>query len=385
MSLNTMDWDMEVEDEVETTTAINDQENTIDEESMSNTKHSFAIAPTKVHIRGVDVLTTSDVKAYVKEHFGEVDRVEWIDDTSANLLFSSAEIALDALNSLSVATIDHTIDPSPAQIYHAKPFTSKLENNLMVRCAFTTDKKESGAAARSRFYLLNPEHDPEERLQRRENHERDNQRNRKFQHNNYRERSRLQRDDDDEIEKFSNDFYDDLEDDRDLSRHHRQRTYSRSPNRSSRQNQSRELFPDRIGGSYKASSRDRSASPARMKEADITVDVSSNRPSRNKDRDQFIRDQQRLKNRGKDLFPDIIGRKTQASGSQMDLLDKIRRYPDEALVESKVTKGFAIKGAAKSKVKELFPSRFTRNSGKELFEEKLQGRGLSRQRAEDAW
>jgi hypothetical protein len=41
--------------------------------------------------------------------------------------------------------------------------------------------------------------------------------------------------------------------------------------------------------------------------------------------------------------------------------------------------GFAIKGAS---VKELFPDRFG-NSGKELFAEKIEGRGRQRQRAED--
>jgi hypothetical protein len=45
--------------------------------------------------------------------------------------------------------------------------------------------------------------------------------------------------------------------------------------------------------------------------------------------------------------------------------------------------GFAIKGAASANVRELFPDKFDDNAGKELFAEKLEGRGRRRQRAED--
>lgn len=45
--------------------------------------------------------------------------------------------------------------------------------------------------------------------------------------------------------------------------------------------------------------------------------------------------------------------------------------------------GIAIKGTAPT-VKELFPERFG-NSGKELFAEKIDGRGRRRQRAEDSF
>jgi len=44
--------------------------------------------------------------------------------------------------------------------------------------------------------------------------------------------------------------------------------------------------------------------------------------------------------------------------------------------------GMSIKGTGAT-VKELFPDRFNPNSGKELFAEKLKGRGQKRQKAED--
>lgn len=49
-----------------------------------------------------------------------------------------------------------------------------------------------------------------------------------------------------------------------------------------------------------------------------------------------------------------------------------------------VTPTFNIKGAASgTRVKELFPSKFGDNSGKELFSETLEGRGGRRQKAQD--
>jgi hypothetical protein len=44
--------------------------------------------------------------------------------------------------------------------------------------------------------------------------------------------------------------------------------------------------------------------------------------------------------------------------------------------------GIAIKGTGPT-VRELFPEKFGSNAGKELFAEKLAGRGRTRQRAED--
>jgi hypothetical protein len=44
--------------------------------------------------------------------------------------------------------------------------------------------------------------------------------------------------------------------------------------------------------------------------------------------------------------------------------------------------GIAIKGTGPT-VRELFPEKFGSNAGKELFAEKIAGRGRRRQRAED--
>ncbi|KAL5599024.1 uncharacterized protein BROUX77_006057 [Berkeleyomyces rouxiae] len=384
MSLNDMDWDVEEAGHEAQAPVVADIDNALDEVLENTTKEPLTLASNKVHIRGLDVLTTADIKEYVREHYGSLERVEWIDDTSANLIFPSDTSASDALNALSATPIDHALAPTPDHLYPAKPFARQPETSLAVRCAFTRDKKENGAAARSRFYLLNPEYDPEERMR----YERERERERRHADHRTlrdRQRARLRRaDDDKDVEKFSNDFYDDDsqgDDDRARARRRRERSYSRSP---ARRNGSRELFPDRLGRG--TTRRDRSASPARhtaTMDLDADADTASlgpaARPGRNKERDQFIRDQQRLKNRGKNLFPELEPRKPRATGSHMDMLD------ESVETKARAAQGFAIKGAATTKAKELFPSRFTSNAGKELFAEKLHGRGKLRPKAEDSW
>ena len=55
-----------------------------------------------MHIRGVDELTTDNIKEFAALNFSleHPARVEWIDDTSANIVYSSPEIGLQALAAL---------------------------------------------------------------------------------------------------------------------------------------------------------------------------------------------------------------------------------------------------------------------------------------------
>jgi hypothetical protein len=55
---------------------------------------------------------------------------------------------------------------------------------------------------------------------------------------------------------------------------------------------------------------------------------------------------------------------------------------DQGMLIRGAAKGISIKGNAKA-VKELFPSKYNPNAGKELFSDKLEGRGGQRRRAED--
>ncbi|QDS76603.1 hypothetical protein FKW77_007600 [Venturia effusa] len=125
--------------------------------------------PEKVHLRGLDTLDTGNIKTFAELYFPSEHfiRVEWVDDTGANLIYDTVDAALDAL----VAFTSENVDPSslhPSQLRPAKPLT--LEKNgqtqtyeLSIRSATTADVKAKNAREASRFYLMNPDKDPLER------------------------------------------------------------------------------------------------------------------------------------------------------------------------------------------------------------------------------
>ena len=109
-----------------------------------------------IHMRGVDNLSTDDVTAYVNSLYPDVEfvKLEWIDDTSLNIVYESADIAITALEVLAAPHIDYI--PSTA-LRPAKSLQGeKPIDGLKVRIAFVSDKKERGARDRSRWYLFNP-------------------------------------------------------------------------------------------------------------------------------------------------------------------------------------------------------------------------------------
>lgn len=114
--------------------------------------------PTKVHVRGVDRLNTTQIEQWVAEHAGSdlFRKVEWIDDNSANLIFDTEVAAIDALNALSVAE-----GSEPLELCKAKELSTHPDHVLQVRLAIVTDVKTRGAKDRSAFYLFNPEWDPD--------------------------------------------------------------------------------------------------------------------------------------------------------------------------------------------------------------------------------
>ncbi|KAK8215206.1 hypothetical protein M8818_002217 [Zalaria obscura] len=118
-------------------------------------------APTKIHLRGLDNLTTQDIQAFGTEYGPTSDfRVEWIDDTSANLVYRSAPLASSALSQLSFS--DAAMLPE-LELRAAKQHPTIPNAELMVRQATLGDVKPARAYERSRFYLMNPGHDPRER------------------------------------------------------------------------------------------------------------------------------------------------------------------------------------------------------------------------------
>lgn len=117
-----------------------------------------APAPTKVHIRGLDNLSQDDIIAWAEEHSAMdlFNRVQWIDDTSANLVYDTDVAGYEALVALSA---EEVIDP--LQLRQAKRSSTHPDVELFVRRAITADVKAPGAKDRSKFYLFRKEWDPD--------------------------------------------------------------------------------------------------------------------------------------------------------------------------------------------------------------------------------
>lgn len=133
-------------------------------QTIDNSKHITILH--KVHIRGVDDLTTDDLKAFAAEHHPmELPvRFEWIDDTSANLVYDTPAAAMRALESFSSGQIKHQPAPTSALLVRsAKKVSNRPESRLEVRLAVNTDVKQRRAHEASRFYMMHPEHDPREK------------------------------------------------------------------------------------------------------------------------------------------------------------------------------------------------------------------------------
>lgn len=276
--------------------------------------------PYKVHIKGLDTFNPEDVKGYLAEHYGtsQLSRVEWIDDNSANYIFKSESAAQEALIALAAVAIADPTQLPPLEYISAKGFTQKPDSVLQIRFAVATDKKVVGAAERSRFYLLHPEYDPEERRRRGE-----------FTRGKYRERDdryrsdrrgdrRRDRREDEESEPFDVSLYDD--DASSLARRARRRSHSRSRRRSAsrgssdadrasshaRRKRDRELFPGKLSGAGHGL-RDRSASPVRDRDGDAQMDLDEDARAvaalRSREKGRSIKERLARDNNGKELFP----------------------------------------------------------------------------------
>ncbi|KAK4127914.1 hypothetical protein N657DRAFT_641981 [Parathielavia appendiculata] len=380
-----------------------------------------SLVPYKVHIRGLDTFTPDDVKGYVAEHYstGQFSRIEWIDDSSANLIFKSESTAQEALVAFAALEIADPTQLPPLEDVPAKSFSQKPDCVLRVRFAVAADRKVPRAAERSRFYLLHPEYDPEERRRRGElgrgkYRDRDD-RYRRDRRNDRRRGSH----DDEERNTFDVNLYDDDPSSlakriRRPSRTRQRSASSSSDTRRSQRNREKELFPARRSG-VAHGLRDRSASPVRDRDGDAEMDLDEDARaaaamrSREKGRsmkERLTRDNSSKEllpskdsNKTKELFPTKVSSST-GGKAQMDQVDDTTILASASLADRITTPGsggFNIRGMASKRandqgiaikgtgptVRELFPEKFANNAGKELFAEKLVGRGRRRQRAED--
>ncbi|KAL1304834.1 hypothetical protein AAFC00_003761 [Neodothiora populina] len=141
------------------------QNTSIDDEMPVEEDKSRPV-PTKVNVRGLDNFTTQDIRQFASEHYSTAElqqRVEWIDDTSANIVYNTEAAAEEALRAFSDLSESIPEQLSPLQSRKAKSLSTHPETELEVRLATVGDVKAPRAHERSRFYLMNPDHDPRER------------------------------------------------------------------------------------------------------------------------------------------------------------------------------------------------------------------------------
>jgi len=225
-------------------------------------------------------------------------KIEWIDDTSANIIYQDDHRAGQALDALT-AEYDRTLPRT--DLRRAINHPSRAEAVLEVRLAKVADRKERGAAERSRYYLLHPEADPGNRLDRR------------YQKRRYNDR-RSDRKHEEAPKPFDVNMYDDppADSEKEPTQMSRRRSYS---NASSEYGQQRkrsryheeDLFANRDNGRL----RDRSRSPTRDIDGDgrygFADDQPTRRTARHRSRTPPLRRRttdREESNTGRELFPE---------------------------------------------------------------------------------
>ncbi|OCL07234.1 hypothetical protein AOQ84DRAFT_365130 [Glonium stellatum] len=501
-----MDIDLDVDPEIAQLEAeamrIDAETSAFQQQSNSNntatdtTQSAANSVPEKVNIQGLDNLTTADVKYFASEYFplDQFVRIEWINDTSANVTYETPDAAAAALDAFTdTEALGQSYIP-PLQERNAKKLSTHPNAELKIRQATTKDVKAPRAHEASRFYLLNPDQDPRERkrLTRgrggRPRDDRGDYRRRRFDDQEHRRR----RDEDDNVA-FDVSMYDDdagssiPNGSRNGSRLGRRGSQSSITSSSESGRQKRVRFrarKDDLFANRKSDGRlrDRSASPdpdgdgrmgfeedensirRRIRQRSLTP-PSIRRERKSSAQDNSARElfpAQRTPSallsppasneielfpkkpspakRPKELFPHKTSisnhRRTDAFDAaaetadlfatgmaapfkngpgeprSRDLADRISKksssygrlnaWPDSPAIDEQAVEpdeitvrgsaqaeqvpGFSIRGAAQtaeSTAKELFPLKAGANFGKELFAEKIKGRGGPRRKAED--
>nr|POF16346.1 hypothetical protein CFP56_23864 [Quercus suber] len=348
----------------------------------------------KMHIRGLENFKPQDVEDYAAEHYSTdlFKRVQWIDDNHANFVYDTEAAAEEALQAFSAEEVEDRLEFRPA-----KPLSTHPDVKLEIRQAVLSDVKAPGAKDRSRFYLLNPEFDPDSKP-RGQRHTRGRGRG---EHAGYNRRS--SRDD----ETFHEDFYDDGPKPAAARKELIHGSSSQANGRDSRRDYrgaGRNVGIDLIAGKQSGRLRDsRSKSP--LRDGDGKYGFMDDQPQRQTARHRSrtpphlrrdthdAREQKRRElfpgKKTKELFPEHRI-KANASLHQDQIADGIG---DINLLRSN-DQGFEFKGKGRakdrqdefsilgaSKIKELFPTKVSK--GKDLFEGRTTGRSTLRNKAED--
>lgn len=400
----------------------------------------------KVHLRGVDDLSTDNIRTFASDYYSDADPyVQWVDDTSVNLVYKDKTHARSAILSFSQQEITtDDVASNPFELRTAKPLVTNPGSMLTVRVAKMADRKKKNAHEASRYYLMHPESDPSDRIQRhRGRGEAGDYKRRRFDDREHRRRKH-QDDRDDPTNDFEASMYDDAPSEKpergrgDLfSRVTKSRARSASPlansnsmsdsendrSRRKRPYRNRDSPPPRRRGVNRGlelfdapedSGRMRSENPdmfsrrdkappskpanmtsyeanqgvARQLRADLKA-AQAQSPARSHRRSRAI------DSRVDEDLAERFGRKSLSLDSTKSVTQQTHNTGKE-LFAGESSNGFSIKGSAsqgmsikgRAEAKELFPDRFStgnsggKNSGKELFDQPVRIRG-ARQRAGD--
>ncbi|CAO2658764.1 Nn.00g064870.m01.CDS01 [Neocucurbitaria sp. VM-36] len=116
--------------------------------------------PEALNLQGVGDFDPNDPLYYAMEHCGADPRVKqlrWVNDSSVNLEFYSAQDAAVALGILTHAEVGDPNSLAAQAPRKAKPYSKKPDSVLMIRETNAGDQKPKGAATRSRYYKENPD------------------------------------------------------------------------------------------------------------------------------------------------------------------------------------------------------------------------------------
>ncbi|ODQ57829.1 hypothetical protein WICANDRAFT_81157 [Wickerhamomyces anomalus NRRL Y-366-8] len=116
-----------------------------------------------IWLHGVDNLSTKEIKAYLKNFTDDDFKIEWINDTSLNVVFENDE---DASTNLKKFTKEQDREFSPTDEREAQDFEGKPDVSITLRISNLSDKKVKNAAQYSRYYLYNPPNHGTERRSR---------------------------------------------------------------------------------------------------------------------------------------------------------------------------------------------------------------------------
>ncbi|KAI8332008.1 hypothetical protein BD560DRAFT_415479 [Blakeslea trispora] len=140
-------------DQNEAAVGLKSAESLFEDEDVKEHEYEFEgiPRPSVLFLQGVDDLSTAEITSHVNSTL--LQKVQWINDASCNLVFESQDQATEAARLLlkdpSNSSLDHlTLQP-------AKPFIKDDRSiDLFIRIATDEDVKERGSREKSRYYQL---------------------------------------------------------------------------------------------------------------------------------------------------------------------------------------------------------------------------------------